>query len=126
MREKAVARNPLGFLGSLLMIGLIQVYRLGISPLIGPRCRHLPTCSEYGLEAVRRHGAWRGFWLTLARIARCHPWGSHGFDPVPAALQPQPIYAPWRYGVWRLSEADLAEADKGSEEAACRTSGKHV
>lgn len=109
-------RNPLGLLGGLLMIGLIQLYRYGISPLIGPRCRHLPTCSEYGLEAVRRHGAWRGFWLTLARVSRCHPWGSHGFDPVPEALEAQPIYAPWRYGVWRL------RAEKDRKGAACSSS----
>ena len=60
-----------------------RAYKLTLSPWFGQSCRFLPTCSEYGLEAVRRHGPWRGAWLTLRRIARCHPWGSSGYDPVP-------------------------------------------
>ncbi|MBI1262844.1 MAG: membrane protein insertion efficiency factor YidD [Rhizobiales bacterium] len=92
---------------ALVMRGLIQFYRYVISPMIGPRCRHLPTCSEYGLEAIERFGGWRGGWLTLSRISRCHPWGSHGFDPVPMVLVPQPFWAPWRYGHWSYH---LAEA----------------
>ena len=62
---------------------LIQTYRVTISPFIGPRCRYLPTCSEYTAEALRIHGAAYGSWLGLCRIARCHPWGQHGYDPVP-------------------------------------------
>jgi len=62
---------------------LVRAYRYTLSPLLGPRCRHLPTCSEYCLEALDRHGAWRGTWLTLKRLARCHPWGTAGIDPVP-------------------------------------------
>jgi putative membrane protein insertion efficiency factor len=62
---------------------LIRFYQLVISPWIGPRCRFTPTCSQYGIEAFRKHGPIRGFWLTLRRIAKCHPWGSHGHDPVP-------------------------------------------
>lgn len=61
----------------------ILLYRWLISPVIGPRCRFLPTCSEYALEAVATHGALRGGWLALRRIGRCHPWGGDGYDPVP-------------------------------------------
>ncbi len=50
---------------------------------MGGQCRYLPTCSEYGLQAYRLHGPIRGTWLTIRRITRCHPWGGHGFDPVP-------------------------------------------
>ncbi len=64
---------------------LIHGYRLVISPWIGPRCRFLPTCSDYALDAIARHGAIRGGWLTLSRLARCHPFGGSGFDPVPTA-----------------------------------------
>lgn len=64
---------------------LIKVYKYVISPMIGPRCRFLPTCSDYALEALVRHGLARGGWLALRRIARCHPWGDSGYDPVPPA-----------------------------------------
>ena len=66
-----------------LMLGLIQFYRYAISPLIPPRCRYTPTCSQYALEAVQKYGAVKGGWLAAKRIARCHPWGGHGHDPVP-------------------------------------------
>jgi putative membrane protein insertion efficiency factor len=61
----------------------ILAYRYLVSPLLRPRCRYLPTCSEYALEAVARHGALRGGWLGLRRLCRCHPWGGAGWDPVP-------------------------------------------
>ena len=61
----------------------IRAYRLAISPLLGPRCRFHPSCSAYAVEALRRHGAARGGWLAVRRIARCHPWGGSGVDPVP-------------------------------------------
>lgn len=67
-------------------MGLVRAYRLVLSPLIGPRCRYLPTCSEYALEALAVHGAWRGGWLALRRLLRCHPWGGSGLDPVPPAV----------------------------------------
>ena len=85
---------------TLAMRGLIQGYRYVLSPLLGPRCRHMPSCSEYALDAIARHGPWAGGWLGLSRICRCHSWGTHGFDPVPDMLDPQVFWAPWRYGNW--------------------------
>ncbi|MGR8919686.1 MAG: membrane protein insertion efficiency factor YidD [Gammaproteobacteria bacterium] len=70
-------------LAALPLLALVHGYRLLLSPLLGPRCRYLPTCSEYALEALATHGAWRGSVLSLRRIARCHPWGGSGHDPVP-------------------------------------------
>lgn len=79
----------------------ILAYRYGLSPFLPNACRHLPTCSEYAEEAVGRNGAWKGGWLAFSRICRCHPWGSHGFDPVPDLSAAQhPWWAPWRYGRW--------------------------
>lgn len=63
--------------------GLVWLYRYGLSPLIGANCRYHPTCSAYAEEALRRHGLFRGGWLAVKRIARCHPWGGSGEDPVP-------------------------------------------
>lgn len=68
---------------ALPMIGLIKLYQWFLSPFLGASCRFTPTCSQYGLEAIRKHGPFKGGWLTLKRIGRCHPWGSHGHDPVP-------------------------------------------
>jgi putative membrane protein insertion efficiency factor len=78
----------------------IHAYRWTLKPLIGWECRHLPTCSEYALEAIDRNGAWRGGWLALSRICRCHPWGTHGFDPVPDISCERHPLASWRYGRW--------------------------
>lgn len=61
----------------------VLIYRYGISPLLGPRCRFQPTCSEYALEALELHGALRGSALVVKRLLRCHPWGGDGYDPVP-------------------------------------------
>jgi putative membrane protein insertion efficiency factor len=61
----------------------VQLYRWLVSPVLGPSCRYLPTCSEYAVEALARHGVLDGSWLALRRIIRCHPWGGSGFDPVP-------------------------------------------
>jgi len=63
--------------------GLVRLYRYTLSPLIGPRCRHLPTCSDYAEQAINRFGLWAGAWLALARIIRCHPFGTAGLDFVP-------------------------------------------
>jgi putative membrane protein insertion efficiency factor len=83
---------------------LLRAYKYGLSPLLGPRCRHLPSCSEYGEEAITRFGLWAGGWMTLARILRCQPWGTSGIDNVPAALPAGAHwYLPWRYGLWRTT-----------------------
>jgi uncharacterized protein len=68
---------------SVVLRGLIRLYQLLISPLIGPNCRYWPSCSEYAAEAIARHGALSGSWLAAKRLLRCHPWGGHGVDPVP-------------------------------------------
>ena len=68
---------------SLPFIALIKVYQYTVSPLLGPKCRFTPTCSHYGIEALKKYGLIKGGWLTLKRIARCHPWGGHGYDPLP-------------------------------------------
>jgi uncharacterized protein len=78
----------------------IHVYRWTLKPFIGWHCRHLPTCSEYALEAIDKNGAWRGWWLTMSRLCRCHPWGTAGFDPVPDTCGERHPLAPWRYGRW--------------------------
>jgi len=62
---------------------LIRVYQYALSPLMGAQCRYTPTCSQYGIEAIKKHGSFKGGWLTLKRIASCNPWGGHGHDPVP-------------------------------------------
>ena len=81
---------------------LIWIYRHTLSPLVGYNCRHLPTCSVYGDEAIERFGLWGGGWMTLARILRCQPWGTSGIDNVPAIKPPGARwYLPWRYGRWR-------------------------
>jgi putative membrane protein insertion efficiency factor len=62
---------------------LIRFYQLVISPWLGPKCRYTPTCSQYALEAFKKYGPFKGFWLSVKRISSCHPWGGHGYDPVP-------------------------------------------
>lgn len=66
-----------------VIVWFLKAYRLIISPLYGQVCRYYPTCSAYALEAVENHGALRGSWLALRRLARCHPWTPGGYDPVP-------------------------------------------
>jgi len=68
---------------ALPFIGLIRLYQLLISPWLGSNCRYQPTCSQYGIEAFKKHGVFRGGWLTIKRISSCHPWGASGYDPVP-------------------------------------------
>jgi putative membrane protein insertion efficiency factor len=68
---------------SLPFIALIKVYQWVISPIIGPKCRFTPTCSHYALEAFSKYGLFKGMLLSIRRISRCHPWGGHGYDPLP-------------------------------------------
>ena len=68
---------------ALVFVSLISFYQKWISPLLGPSCRFIPSCSAYGIEAVNKHGPWRGGWLTLKRLSKCHPLTPCGCDPVP-------------------------------------------
>lgn len=79
-------RKVFGFFGYLiqqLFLLIIRLYQMLISPLLGANCRYTPTCSQYGLEAIKKYGPFKGSWLTLKRILSCNPWGGHGHDPVP-------------------------------------------
>jgi len=71
--------NPLKY----LFIGIVKFYRYCISPFTIASCRYTPSCSQYALDALQKYGAFKGGWLTIKRIFRCHPWGGHGYDPVP-------------------------------------------
>jgi putative membrane protein insertion efficiency factor len=89
--------------------GLVRLYRHSFSALVGFHCRHLPTCSSYADEAIGRFGLWAGGWMTLARLCRCHPFGTSGLDFVPQALPGHARwYLPWRYGRWRGTNASGA------------------
>ena len=66
-----------------LLLLLVRFYQYAISPMLPPRCRYTPTCSQYAVEALQKHGALKGGWLVAKRIGRCHPWGGSGHDPVP-------------------------------------------
>ena len=70
------------FLSFLLVIP-IKLYQILISPILGPNCRYPPTCSQYSIEAINKHGPFKGTWLAIKRISSCHPWGGSGHDPVP-------------------------------------------
>jgi putative membrane protein insertion efficiency factor len=74
-RIAALASRPL--------VWCIRLYQVGLSPLLPSSCRYYPSCSVYAIEALQRHGAWRGSWLAVRRIARCHPFHAGGYDPVP-------------------------------------------
>jgi len=68
---------------SWVLIAPIRFYQMAISPLLGPSCRYTPTCSQYAKEAIMKYGPFKGLWLAIKRILRCHPWGGSGYDPVP-------------------------------------------
>jgi uncharacterized protein len=98
-------RDAASFLGGLARRGahfLIRFYQLTFSAFLGRQCRYLPTCSQYMDEAITRHGLWPGGWMGVARLCRCHPWGGHGFDPVPNEAPAKAYWwRPWTYGRWR-------------------------
>ena len=68
---------------SFILILPIKFYQYTISPLLPQSCRHVPTCSNYAIEAIKIHGIFKGLWLATKRLSKCHPWGTHGYDPVP-------------------------------------------
>ena len=74
---------PLRRLLTLLLVAPIRCYQRYVSPLTPPSCRFTPTCSQYAVEALSKHGPFKGLYLTLRRLLRCHPWGGSGYDPVP-------------------------------------------
>jgi putative membrane protein insertion efficiency factor len=80
--------SRIGVLNRMLR-GLIRLYQLVLSPVLPPSCRYLPSCSEYAIEALASHGVLAGSWLAARRIARCHPWGGSGYDPVPPVARRQ-------------------------------------
>jgi uncharacterized protein len=99
--ESKLPQEPLQFKpGAAILLTLIRLYQLSLSYFLGRHCRHLPSCSTYAAEAIRRHGAWRGFLLGFFRVLRCHPWGTSGFDPVPTTVPKSPFALPalWRMG----------------------------
>ena len=73
----------MSFVFSFLFRAIITIYQKVISPLLPSRCRYSPTCSEYGLQAIKKYGSWRGGKLTIKRVFSCHPWGGEGHDPIP-------------------------------------------
>jgi putative membrane protein insertion efficiency factor len=77
------------------LLAALTLYRRAVSPLLGPRCRFAPSCSAYAVEAVSEHGAARGSWLALRRLARCHPFHPGGHDPVPPARRPSATIDLW-------------------------------
>ncbi len=79
---KKIILFPFRLLGSLLVL-LIRFYQIFISPILPSACRYTPTCSQYGIEAIKKHGPFKGTYLTIRRILRCNPWGGHGHDTVP-------------------------------------------
>lgn len=91
----------------------IYIYRYSLSAIMGRHCRHEPSCSLYAIDAINLNGAWKGFWLTLSRVWRCGPGGSHGFDPAPDLRDVNyPLWKAWAYGVWRKKD----ETDKNNNQ----------
>jgi putative membrane protein insertion efficiency factor len=121
----------LAHLPRMIARAVIRTYQLTLSPFLGSDCRHLPTCSAYGDEAIARFGLWAGGWMTLARFCRCHPLGTRGLDFVPAELPAGARWwLPWRYGRWRgtnetpparpaaeASDCDSAQRDPRASES---------
>ncbi len=116
-------RQPRSLVGALargaraIVKAPIYLYRWTVRPWLGWPCRHLPTCSDYALEAVDRNGAWRGLWLVVSRLSRCHPWGTAGFDPVPDITGERHYLRPWKYGRWtgREMTTHWSSSDRAGE-----------
>ena len=70
-----------------MLISCIKLYQLFMSPILGQNCRYLPTCSEYSIESLKKFGIIKGIFISIKRISKCHPWGNHGYDPVPNKLE---------------------------------------
>jgi putative membrane protein insertion efficiency factor len=81
---KCLVKWILKVLGWILLIP-VYIYKFAISPYTSASCRHVPSCSEFAVQAIKIHGPFKGFWMATKRISRCHPWGTHGYDPVPPA-----------------------------------------
>lgn len=103
----------------LLVKAPIHLYRWTLKPFVGWQCRHLPTCSDYALTAIDTNGSWRGLWLTVSRLMRCHPWGTSGYDPVPDIRHEHHALMPWLYGRWAWRKVagaeDVAHKDQPDE-----------
>lgn len=111
MEETAKNTGLRSGLAGRAILGAIWLYRRTLSPalyLIGVRCRHQPTCSQYGVDAFHKHKFGRAFWLTFSRVTRCHPFGSHGFDPVPDEA-PDVGWKFWKLGDWARTERNGPE-----------------
>ncbi|MBI1391266.1 MAG: membrane protein insertion efficiency factor YidD [Alphaproteobacteria bacterium] len=124
-----------------VVIAGLRAYQASFSHVfafLGVRCRHLPTCSEYAVTSVARHGAWTGFWLAASRISRCHPFGSHGWDPPPEVV-PRAGWRFWRIGDWawtkrsaghstrwKVSEKPLCASSPASTTSACNVSSDNM
>ncbi|MBO7470916.1 MAG: membrane protein insertion efficiency factor YidD [Bacteroidaceae bacterium] len=82
MKTSSLWYNPIKLLNWLLIM-FVRIYQRFISPLTPPSCRFTPTCSQYAVEALQKYGPFKGLWLAVKRLLRCHPWGGSGYDPVP-------------------------------------------
>lgn len=82
--------SAVGRIAARPLLAIVRIYRKAISPLLGVNCRFEPSCSAYAEEALLRYGGFRGGWLALRRIGRCHPWGGSGYDPVPGTGNDSP------------------------------------
>ena len=99
-----------------ILKGPIHLYRWTLKPLMGMECRHLPTCSDYALQSIDGNGAWKGFWLMVSRLSRCHPWGTSGYDPVPDLSGVRhSVRRAYRYGRWNGRHLGCGVGCKGGE-----------
>jgi len=105
-------------------LGALWLYKRTLSPafyFLGARCRHSPSCSDYAADAFAKHKPGRAFWLSASRISRCHPFGSHGFDPAPNGA-PEVGWRFWRLGDWAWTERGVAQKETGRHSPPCNHS----